>query len=89
MPRQMRTYCPFCRKHTEHKVERVRKRPKRAMAWGERQFRRVLKGYGGFPKSKPSGDKPSKKLDLRYRCTVCGKAHSRSGFRAKRFEFKE
>ncbi|NJE79630.1 50S ribosomal protein L33, partial [Thermococcus sp. GR4] len=26
-PKQIRTYCPFCKKHTIHKVEKVKKRP--------------------------------------------------------------
>lgn len=90
-PKQIRTYCPFCKKHTIHKVERVKKRPRSELSAGQRRFRRILKGYGGFPRPKPEGrEKPVKKLDLRFRCTECGKAHTRGrGFRVKKFELVE
>ncbi|WP_456454555.1 50S ribosomal protein L44e [Methanopyrus sp.] len=89
IPRKIRTYCPYCRKHTIHEVERAKKNPARKMSWGQRQFERVLKGYGGFPRPKPSGEKPTKKVDLRYRCTECGKAHTRKGWRAGTLEITE
>jgi len=56
----------------------------------ERQKRRQ-KGIGNSGKfSKvPGGDKPTKRIWLRYRCTACKKAHQRPCFRAKKFEFKE
>jgi len=35
-----------------------------------------------------TGKKMSKKTDLRYTCSVCGKTHMQSkGFRAKKIEF--
>jgi large subunit ribosomal protein L44e len=87
-PKQMRTYCPFCKKHTVHKVEKVKKRPRSELSAGQRRFRRILKGYKGFPRPNPAGrEKPVKKLDLRFVCTECGKAHTRGeGFRVKKFE---
>jgi large subunit ribosomal protein L44e len=46
-----------------------------------------MKGYHGFPRPQPSGDgKPTKKVDLRLVCKVCGKMHTKVGFRAKKFE---
>ncbi|WP_054840047.1 MULTISPECIES: 50S ribosomal protein L44e [Thermococcus] len=91
-PKQIRTYCPFCKRHTIHKVEKVKKRPRSELSAGQRRFRRKLKGYTGFPRPNPAGrEKPVKKLDLRFRCTVCGKAHTRGGqgFRVKKFELVE
>jgi len=90
-PKKIRTYCPYCKKHTIHTVEKVKKRPRSELRAGQRRFRRILKGYKGFPRPKPEGrEKPVKKLDLRYRCTVCKKAHTRGeGFRVKKFELVE
>ena len=48
--------------------------------------RRVTAGYRGFPRPKPSGEKPTKRVNLVYRCTETGKAHSPKGKRARKFE---
>jgi large subunit ribosomal protein L44e len=87
-PKEIRTYCIFCKKHTPHIVETVKKKPRRTMAQGQRRFLRKMLGYGSFPKEKPEGrEKSSKNTDLRYKCTVCGKKHMRGkGWRAKKFE---
>ncbi|MCQ1536272.1 50S ribosomal protein L44e [Methanosarcina sp. KYL-1] len=90
IPKRFRTYCPFCKTHTEHVAERVKKGRASSMSHIERQKRRQ-KGIGNSGKfSKvPGGDKPTKRIWLRYRCSVCKKAHQRPCFRAKKFEFKE
>jgi len=87
-PKQVRIYCPYCNKHTLHGVEIVKKKPRRTMAVGQRRFLRKMLGYGSFPKEKPEGRaKPTVKLDVRYTCTICKKAHTRGkGFRVKKFE---
>ena len=41
-PKQIRTYCPFCKRHTIHKVEKVKKRPRSELSAGQRRFRRIL-----------------------------------------------
>ncbi len=89
MPRRIKTYCPYCETHTTHDVEKVKRRKASEMKWGQRRFRRVTAGYGGFPRPKPSGEKPTRRVPLRYRCKTCGKAHQKSCFRAKRFELTE
>ena len=90
MPRTIKRHCPVCKKHTIHEVDRVKKRKASELAWGQRRFRKVTAGYGGFPRPKPEGrEKPTKKLHLKYKCKTCGKIHQTSGWRAKRFEFKE
>ncbi|MGQ0536756.1 MAG: 50S ribosomal protein L44e, partial [Methanobacteriota archaeon] len=43
-PRVIATYCPFCKKHGEHEVERVKKRKASEMRAGQRRFRRVTAG---------------------------------------------
>jgi len=87
MPKKVRIFCPFCRKHTEHSVEQVKKKPRGKLRQGERRFRRKLEGYGSFPRPKPDYEKATKKLDLRYKCKECGKKHMKGrGFRVKKFE---
>ncbi len=88
VPNSQRRYCPFCKRHTDHEVHRVSvSKKKRALAEGQRRFKRKLKGYGSFPKPNPRGrEKPTRKLDLRYLCKECGKKHTvGSGFRVKKF----
>ena len=86
-PKIMKTFCPNCKKHTEHSVETGKKRTRRALAQGQRRYLRKLKGYTSFPRPKPDHEKATKKLDLRFKCKVCGKKHERGqGWRAKKFE---
>ena len=61
---------------------------RREMARGQRRFRRKMKGFGSFPKENPKDRaKPTKKVDLRYKCKECGKMHMvGKGFRVKKFE---
>ncbi len=90
MPRSIRGYCPHCSKHVELEVERVKNRPRSELRRGQRRFRRVSAGYGGFPRPKPEGrEKPTKRVHLRFRCKECKKAHQRVSFRAKKFELLE
>jgi len=92
MPKTQRKYCPFCRKHTLHEVKRVGVgRVKRSLAEGQRRFKRKMKGFGSFPKSNPKGRaKPTRKLDLSYKCQECGKQHNiGKGWRVKKLEIKK
>lgn len=90
MPKKIRTHCPYCNKHTEHIVERVKKGQPSGLNWIVRQKRRRsgIGNSGKFSKV-PGGDKPTKKVNLRFKCTVCNKSHSREGFRVSRFELVE
>jgi large subunit ribosomal protein L44e len=90
IPREIKTYCPKCQKHTVHSMERLKKRKASELKWGQRRFRRVTAGYGGFPRPKPEGrEKPTKRIALVQRCKECKKAHQSPAIRAKKFEFKE
>ena len=90
MPRVIRAHCPRCNKHTDQEVERVKARPRSELRAGQRRFRRVTRGYGGFPRPKPEGrEKPTKRIHLRFRCKVCKKAYQRPAVRAKKFELVE
>ncbi len=88
--KKRRTYCPACKKHTVHDILRVKKRKASELKAGQRQFRRIMKGYGGFPRPQLSGaGKPTKKVNLILKCTECEKAHNVRGFRVKKLEFSE
>lgn len=90
MPRVVKGYCPTCGKHTLLEVEKVKKRPASELRKGQRRVRRIFAGYGGFPRPKyRDREKPTKRVYLQYRCKVCGKAHHRTCFRAKKFELVE
>lgn len=90
IPKRFRTHCPFCKKHTEHIAERVKKGRPSSMKRIVRQKKRQsgIGNSGKFSKV-PGGDKPTKRIALKYRCTVCNKSHQRPCFRAKKFDFKE
>ena len=99
LPKQMNRLCPYCRKHTPHKVSQTKKKAASALTYGSKiraRRRGKARGMGNLGRySKPAvtqfkmtGAKASKKSDLRYECTVCKKKHAqRQGFRAKKIEF--
>ncbi len=89
-PKAIRTHCPTCRKHTEHRTRLIKKRPRGSahpMSQSQKRFLRKMKGYGSFPRPNPKGEgKAVKKVDLRLECTVCHKQHTKVGWRARKFE---
>jgi large subunit ribosomal protein L44e len=88
-PREINTYCPHCEKHTAHEIEKVKKRQPSELKWGQRRFRKITAGYGGFPRAKPHGEKPTRRVSILYRCKDCKKAQQRACIRAKKFELGE
>ena len=83
VPRRIKMYSPYAKKHTVHEVEIVKKKRASELARGQRLFR-------SFPRPKPEGrEKPTKRVYVRYRCTETGKAHHRKNIRAKKFELTE
>jgi large subunit ribosomal protein L44e len=90
IPKRFRTHCPYCKMHTEHIAEKVKKGKRSSMTRIERQKKRRsgIGNSGKFSKV-PGGDKPTKRVELKYRCTECNKSHIKPCFRAKKFEFKE
>lgn len=103
LPKKTKRHCPYCKKHTEHKVIRSKKRtPSSTHPMGLGSKKRMKKrseargkgnkgkfSRGAMSSWKRYGKKASKKTDLRYECQECKKMHSqRKGFRAKRLEFK-
>jgi large subunit ribosomal protein L44e len=100
IPKVMKRYCPFCKKHTEHKAAQNKKKSPSSLSYGSKHRARKrgkARGYGNLGRySKPAvtqfkmtGKKQTKKTDLRYTCKECKKTHMQDhGIRAKRVEFK-
>ena len=78
-PKETRTYCPSCRKHTLHKVklESKGKGRGRTMAKGTKKHERIMKGYGGKRKGNPAIKKQGKRQKIILTCSVCNKKHQR------------
>ncbi|HLC69210.1 MAG TPA: hypothetical protein VJH24_05195 [Candidatus Bilamarchaeaceae archaeon] len=77
VPKEMRTYCPFCRKHTVHKVKLASKGKVRSMAIGQRAHERSLLGHGGKRAGEKSVRKQGKRQKLMLTCNECKKKHER------------
>ncbi len=100
LPKTVNRYCPYCKKHTSHRVSLNKKRNPRTMTYGSKiraRRRGQARGIGNMGRySKPAiskfkmtGKKASKKTDLRYECSECKKTHiQREGFRSRKIEFK-
>ena len=89
-PRKLKRYCPTCKTHTVHEVDKIKKRKASELKQGQRRFRRIMRGYGGFPRPKPEGrEKTSRRVALRYNCSKCHKMHQPPSLRAKKFEIGE
>jgi large subunit ribosomal protein L44e len=95
MPKEITRYCPHCRKHTKQKIFQVKSGKRRgALKAGARRYAAKISGYTGFPRPKPEkskkwGVKLTKRVDLRYKCSVCGKMSvRRSSFRIKKLEME-
>ncbi len=103
IPKIRSRYCPFCKKHTEHKVvnqkfkglNKTHTQTKGSKIRTKKRARRAGTGNKGrfsrpaIAKWKKTGAKTSKKTDLRYTCQECKKTHiQKKGKRAKRIELK-
>jgi len=73
-----------------HEVEKVKKGRASSLKWIVRQKKRRsgIGNSGKFSKV-PGGDKPTKKVFLRYKCMNCKKSHQRKGFRVAKLDFVE
>jgi len=90
VPKVIVTYCPRCKTHTEHSVTIYKAGKRRALAEGERRYRRKQEGYGS--KRKPEQKrfaKVTKKIVLKLKCRKCGYILHRRGIRLKKVELVE
>jgi large subunit ribosomal protein L44e len=72
VPKQIRTYCKKCKKHTVHKVSQYKKGKVITRRQGERRYAAKQQGFGG--QTKPifrKKAKTTKKVTLKLECTVC------------------
>jgi large subunit ribosomal protein L44e len=90
MPKKFNTYCPTCKTHTEHEVEKVKKGRSSTLTRIERQKKRSfgIGNRGKFSKV-PGGDKPTKRINVRYRCLKCKKATLRPGYKVQTYDLVE
>ena len=86
-PKQVSTYCPKCKKHTEHGVSLYKKGKERTLAAGVRRHELEKHGYGGqkWPELKRTA-KTTKKQLLRLKCKICGYIVPRLGIRLRKLE---
>ncbi len=87
MPKEVRRYCPKCKKHTSQKVSIYKAGKRRGSAIGERRHAEDKKGYGGqkFPKlAKPA--KTTKKITQILTCSECKKKFHKLGIRIRKLE---
>jgi len=90
IPKEIRTYCPRCNTHTVHTVTIYKHGRRRALAEGERRYRRKQEGYGS--KRKPEQKrfaKVTKKVVLKLKCKKCGYISHREGIRLKKAEISK
>lgn len=87
MPKEVRTFCGHCKKHTMHSIAIYKRGKERAMAMGARRHAEDKKGYGGqkFPKLKRTA-KTTTKQTLRIKCKECGKEVMKRGMRLRKLE---
>ena len=87
VPKIRMTYCPKCKKHTEHNVSLYKKGRDRPLAQGNRRYARKNEGYGGQrdPRQRKVS-KTTKKQTLMLKCKVCGQTIETMGIRLKKLE---
>lgn len=96
IPKNTKRYCPHCKKKTEHKIKIVGTGAKRGTltrgSISRAKSRGLGRGIGNKGKwgSKPAvskfkrKSKTTKKTNIMYTCSECGKSHYRQGRRNKR-----
>ena len=89
MVKVIRTYCPTCKKHTEHTVTLYKKGKDRALAEGNRRYARKQKGYGRQKKPiQRRTAKTTKKQTLKLKCKDCGYIIQKRGLRLRKLEIE-
>ncbi len=70
---EVNTFCPYCRKHTLHKVKNVSKGQQRGQSKATRRHNRAITGYVGSVEPKIHPKKLGKKQKVLLECAVCKK----------------
>lgn len=89
-PKEITTFCPFCRKHTVHSVGMYKRGKERASSWGARRQAGRKHGYGGqkYPELVRTA-KTTKRQTLKLKCKECNKEIMRKGVRLRKVEIVE
>ena len=89
-PKEMRTFCPSCKRHTLHSLSIYKRGKERASSWGARRQAGRKRGYGGqkFPELIRTA-KTTKKQTLKLKCKECNKEIMRKGIRLRKAEILE
>ncbi len=89
-PKEVNTYCPYCREHRKHKVKLASKGRARTLSAGTRSHERKLKGHGGKRAGEKSVKKQGKRQKIMLQCSECNKKHERviAGRTTKRLELR-
>ncbi|MCJ7505321.1 50S ribosomal protein L44e [Candidatus Bathyarchaeota archaeon] len=87
VPKTITTYCPRCKKHTEHSVSLYKAGKQRSLSWGARRQERRQHGYGGqkYPELKRTA-KTTKKMTAKLECKTCSHTVSRYRTRLRKME---
>lgn len=103
LPKELKRYCPYCRKHTTHKVETAKQRSRSSthpLSRGSRSreiSRGLIKGFGNkgrrsrkSPKDWKRKSKTTRRIVINYRCNECKKVKGiKKAIRAGRIEIGE
>ena len=77
-PKEVKTYCPKCRKYTTQKVKLATKGSRnRSLSKGNRKHARKLEGFGGKRRGKKTPKKQAKPQKIILACSECKKKHER------------
>lgn len=103
LPKEIRRYCPHCRKHTIHAVDTAKQKARSAthpLSRGSNsrmKLRGLIGGFGNLgrrsrrgPKDWKRKTKVTKRITITYRCKECKKMHNiRKAIRSGRIEIGE
>lgn len=76
-PKEVNTYCPYCKGHKKHKVKLASKGKARTLAAGNRSHQRSLTGHGGKRAGEKTVKKQGKRQKIMLLCPECKKKHER------------
>ncbi|MCX8195355.1 MAG: 50S ribosomal protein L44e [Candidatus Micrarchaeota archaeon] len=76
-PKEINAYCPFCKRHEQHKVRLASKGKARSLSVGNRKHERKLMGHGGKRAGEKSVKKQGKRQKLVLECPSCKKKQER------------
>lgn len=103
LPKEVRRYCPYCRKHSLHAVDTAKQKSRSATrplsrgSSSREKLRGLRGGFGNLGKRSKRGAKDwkrktkvTKRITITYKCKVCGKMHNiKRAIRSGRIEIGE